>query len=292
MTRFATTVKVPTDRLARDDLHGPGSQGFIRAFALALGVHATLIAALTWGVAWRHHSANPTVAAELWAAVPMQEAPAPRPAPMPTPEPEKKPTDQASPAAPVPSKELAPVKPQITVDKAKKPPEAKPEKEKPDGKAKDKKKTDQEKKLADERVKKEEAQLAAVRLQIEKEKARAEAMARMNAMAKNTDKTAGRDLQTTAPSQGYIGRISALIRPNITYAGDRTADVQAQFEVVVDPQGVIRSVVLKKTSGIPAWDDAAYRALIKTERLPLDNGRVYSPLLFAMNPKSFGIGTP
>jgi colicin import membrane protein len=282
MTKIATALNLPLDASVRHLAAGRNNQGLIRSVVLALGVHASLIAGLTWGVGWRQHSPTPTVQAELWAAVPTLQAPAPSPEPAPEPEAVKKPTESPPPAELPTPKEQAPGKPQINIEKAKKPPKVLPEKEKPNNK----KKIEQEKKQAAVRAK-EESQLAAVRLQIEREKARADALARMNAMAKSTGKTPGRDTQTAAPSQGYLGRISALIKPNITYTGTKAVDVEAQFEVVLSSQGVIQSVTLKKSSGIEAWDQSAFRALIKTERLPLDNGRVYSPLLFAMRPKDF-----
>lgn len=73
----------------RDQFSPPSPPGRLRAVALAVVVHAALIAALTMGVNWTTTTDQPAVEAELWSAVPQQAAPAlvappPPPAP-PTP---------------------------------------------------------------------------------------------------------------------------------------------------------------------------------------------------------------
>ena len=86
----------------RLDFGPPISKASPRAFALALLVHALLIAALTWGVNWTRGDPSTSYEAELWSAVPQQVAPslvetppeaatpAPPPPPAPVaPEPEK-----------------------------------------------------------------------------------------------------------------------------------------------------------------------------------------------------------
>ena len=68
----------------------PAPAGMRTGAALALLVHAGLIVALAYGVAWRRTEVS-TVTAELWSAVPQAAAPAPRavepPPPPPAPEP-------------------------------------------------------------------------------------------------------------------------------------------------------------------------------------------------------------
>lgn len=75
--------------------HGP--------LLLALGVHALLIAALTWGVSWQQDAPAAAVAAELWAALPAASAPrAIEPeAVVAPPEPEPEPVPAQKPVAPV-----------------------------------------------------------------------------------------------------------------------------------------------------------------------------------------------
>jgi colicin import membrane protein len=106
-----------SDRL---DFGPPPGKGSVRAFALALLVHALLIAALTWGVNWRRSDQSTSYEAEIWSAVPQQVAPRlletppevvtppPPPAPVP-PEPEKagKPEVKAPPPPPPPDVDIA-----------------------------------------------------------------------------------------------------------------------------------------------------------------------------------------
>ena len=77
-----------SDRL---DFGPPKGKGSVRAFALALLVHALLIAALTWGVNWKRSDLSTSYEAEIWSAVPQQVAPrlvdAPPEAVMPPPPP-------------------------------------------------------------------------------------------------------------------------------------------------------------------------------------------------------------
>ena len=102
----------------RIDFGPPRAKGSVRAFALALLVHALLIAALTWGVHWKRSDLSTSYEAEIWSAVPQQVAPRlvetppeavrpppPPPAPVPPepvpPEPEKTEVKVPPPAADV-----------------------------------------------------------------------------------------------------------------------------------------------------------------------------------------------
>ena len=106
----------------RIDFAPPSGKGAIRAFVLALLVHALLIAALTWGVNWKRSDTSIRYEAELWSAVPAQVAPrlAETP-PEPTPEVVKPPPAPVLPlpTPPVPEKteekieEKSQVKPQV-----------------------------------------------------------------------------------------------------------------------------------------------------------------------------------
>ena len=105
----------------RSDLAPPRDPGALRSYALALLVHALLIAALTWGVNWKTSEDTSSYDAELWAAVPQQanarvvEAP---PAPVPP-----APTPPVPEAVPLPAPPAPPPPPAPPV----KAPEVKPE---------------------------------------------------------------------------------------------------------------------------------------------------------------------
>lgn len=91
----------------------PVPEGMRTGAALALLVHAGLIVALAYGVAWRRTEVN-TVTAELWASVPQAAAPAPRavePPPAPAPEPRPAPQAPTPPPAVVPKPAPKPAPP-------------------------------------------------------------------------------------------------------------------------------------------------------------------------------------
>lgn len=83
----------------------PPPPGGMRAFGIALVIHAALMAALTWGVRWQHDN-SVGVEAELWSAIPqlaapkgetLEAPPTPPPEPKPEPPPVPKPVPQPPP---------------------------------------------------------------------------------------------------------------------------------------------------------------------------------------------------
>ena len=106
----------------RSDLAPPRDPGALRSYALALLVHALLIAALTWGVNWKTSEDTSSYDAELWAAVPQQanarvvEAPPPVPVPPtptpPVPEAVPLPAPPAPPPPPAPPVKAPEVRPE------------------------------------------------------------------------------------------------------------------------------------------------------------------------------------
>lgn len=82
--------------------------------ALALGVHALLVVALTWGVSWKQ-TPEPVLDAELWSALPQVAAPARVEPPVEPPveaevEPQPEPEAEPEPAPPAPPPPPPPVK--------------------------------------------------------------------------------------------------------------------------------------------------------------------------------------
>ena len=105
----------------RIDFAPPTGKGSVRAFALALLVHALLIAALTWGVNWKRSDTSTSYEAELWSAVPRQVAPRlTETPPEPTPE-MAKPVPVPVPPAPAPPR---PAPPALEEPEVKAPPPA------------------------------------------------------------------------------------------------------------------------------------------------------------------------
>ncbi|MEY8877143.1 MAG: cell envelope integrity protein TolA [Leptothrix sp. (in: b-proteobacteria)] len=89
----------------------PSADGLGLGSTLALIVHAGLIAAIAWGVAWHNVPVTP-ISAELWSAVPQFAAPlageAPPPTPIPTPPPAPVPKPVPTPAPPLAARVEAP----------------------------------------------------------------------------------------------------------------------------------------------------------------------------------------
>jgi colicin import membrane protein len=205
---------------------------FVRSFALAFAVHAILLGVMFLGV--RLQSSPPeTITVELW------EAPAPPPAPVL--EAPKPPPPQAAPDV---------AKPDIvTAEKPK--PKAKP---KPEPKrdrefekrlreqvAMEQKAVENQRRASDEQRKERELRDLIARQQAD---ARAKALA------------------------AWQEKIRAKIRGNIILPRDLAGNPEAVFDVALLPTGEVLSVKPRKSSGHAGYDDAVYRAILKSSPLP------------------------
>ena len=305
----------------RPEFTPPSSSGRGRAIGLAVLAHAFLIAALTWGVGWKRESTNAPVQAELWSTTVQQAAPAlveptpPQAEPKPEPKVEPLPPPPAPPPKPVKVVEPEPepkIDPQIAIEKAKKEEKKKLEKKKAED-AKEKAKALAKKEAEEEAA--EEAKLAALdkkkrALEAKKLEAKkaADAKAAENdkkyeaslkaareanlkriagiAGASGGETATGTAKQSTGPSAGYAGRVSARVKPNIVFTAEVSGNIEAGVEVRTSPDGTITGRKIIKSSGNKAWDDAVLRALDKTEILPKDtDGRVPSTLEMYFKPK-------
>ena len=302
--------------LDRPEFAPPPQRGTPRAVMLALVAHALLIAALTWGVRWRSEADDGAVDAELWSSTVQQAAPrlsapqAPTPAPAPPPPaPPPPPPPQAKAPEPAPP----PRAPDIALEREKKLKEEKEQKErelerqqqqrKKELEAKQRaedeaeRKKEQQKKLAEQQKKQQEAEAKQAEAKKQQEAAakqaaadRAATLKRMQGLAgaSGSDDSTGTALRSSGPSSGYAGRIAAAVRPNITFPDAETVNGNpaAEFEVNLAPDGTIVGVKLTKSSGLPAWDEAAERGLHKTDKLPRDtDGRIFPSLIVSLRPK-------
>ena len=308
----------------RPEFIPPSTSGRGRAIGLAVLAHAFLIAALTWGVGWKREATNAPVQAELWSTTVQQAAPAlvePTPPP-PQIEPKPEPKVEPPPPLPKPSKPVKVVDPepepepkidpQIAIEKAKKEEKKKLEKKKADEakeKAKALAKKEAEEKAAEEarleamdkkkralEAKKLEAKKAADAKAAENDKkyeASLKAVREANlkrmagiAGASGGETATGTAKQSTGPSAGYAGRVSARVKPNIVFTAEVSGNIEAGVEVRTSPDGTIIGRKIIKSSGNKAWDEAVLRALDKTEILPKDtDGRVPSTLEMYFKPK-------
>jgi colicin import membrane protein len=278
--------------------------------ALALGVHALLVLALTWGVSWKQ-TPEPVLDAELWSALPQVAAPAQVEPPVeptveaeaePQPEPEAEPEPPAPPPPPPPpvkaptqtkadiaaqkkaqderkAKELA------AKEKAAKEKSAK-EKAQKDKAAKDqlaKKKQAEDKAKKDKLAKEKAAKDKAAKEKAEKaakakaaadakrrEAQRKEQIDRMLGQAGGKGPSTGTTAANSGPSASYGGRVAARIKPNVVLADPVVGNPRAEVEVRADADGKILSRRLVKKSGNDAWDQAVLRAIDRTGTLPRD----------------------
>jgi len=291
----------------------PRQPGRWRAIALAVLVHMALLAFLWFGIRWQSQTPL-TVEAELWDPNVKEAAPLPPPEPEPTPQPTPEPVKP-----PPPKVEEPPVvKPDIALEKEKekkrkeaekkereeKEKEAKLEREKEDRLKKEKQeKLDADKKLAKQRdeaeaKKKAEAdKLAAEKKQKQlaadnkaAEQRRQDDLKRMMGQATSASGGTG----TAAKSQGPIGaaeysrKLAARIRNNTIFdvPGELSANPAVEYTVELLPDGSVRSITKRRTSGIPGFDEAVLQAIKKSEPFPPDkDGRVPPSFTFTHLPK-------
>jgi colicin import membrane protein len=268
--------------------------GMLRAYGLAVLVHAFLLAALTWGVGWNRDDNSLAVEAELWSALPQEAAPqAAEPLPVETPPP-------PPPAPPV--KVEAPraneadiarerererkVKEQAELAQKEK---QRVERERQEKAERDKREQqERDKKLAEEKKKKELEAKRKEQLASEmRDKLRKEQMQRMASLAGSGPATStGTAAQTSGPSSGYAARIRARVKPNIVFLDDVSGNPSAEVEVRTAPDGTIIGRRLTKSSGVASWDEAVLKAIDKTEVLPRDvDGTVWTPMTIIFRPK-------
>jgi colicin import membrane protein len=144
-----------------------------------------------------------------------------------------------------------------------------------------------EKKAAE--LKAEKAQEARERLEAAAAvKARDDQMRRIMGQAGATGgpQATGSAQKASGPSPGYNSRLVARIRPNVVFTDAVSGNPVAEIEVRTQPDGTITSRRLVKSSGNPAWDEAALRAIDRTGSLPRDtDGKVPSPMIVVLRPQ-------
>ena len=127
----------------------PPEPGKWRAFGLAAFMHALLLLAFVFGLAWNNSSPGP-VQAELWASLPPPNSPEPEPTP-PTPAPPPEPVKPPPPPPPPPEVKVTPEKPDIAIEEEKKRREIEKRREAEQA-ADDARKREQDKREADKRL--------------------------------------------------------------------------------------------------------------------------------------------
>ncbi len=217
--------------------HEPGK---FPAGVLALAVHAAFIALLMFGVRWQTLP-HDTFAVELWEDLPAIEVTL-EPAPV-------------TPAEPLPQlPEIKPVPEQPVKSGA-------PQEVKADIELR-------EKKIG----KSEPAQPSAKEIRARRQ-AEEQHMLQQYAENLRQSEQARIRAEVSAATAAEVGRYTDMIRNkirrNIVMPPDVPESVTSEFKVTLLPAGMVLDVVLLKSSGNPAYDNAAERAIYKAQPLPL-----------------------
>ena len=276
----------------------------MRSFGMAVLAHAVLVLALSWGVKWKRDEPTVTAEAELWANTPQQAAPKPVEAPPPAPPP-------PAPAPPPPQPTQAQRDADIALQKEREEREEqekarRAEAERQKQLAEKRRQQEQEEarkeearkeqaRRAEEKKKEEQAKLRKQQQEREQEKRLAELreqnMKRIQGLAGATGprESTGTAMRSSGPSASYAGRLAAHFQRHVVYPGGVDTIVgnpQTVVQVRVSPTGEIMSARLSKSSGNSSWDEAAVRAIERSERIPPDtDGRYVNDFLVEMRPK-------
>jgi len=193
-------------------------------------VHAVLLVVLVFGLRWQAKHPD-AVVVELWTQLPAIEPPEPKTAP----KAEVKPL-------PKPKVEAKQPKPDIAVEREKKPPKKQPAKEEPPLKFD-----------TTDRIREQLAQ---------EQRAFKQTIERQEALKQFTPSAAA------SPDTGYVDKIRSKIKMNIVLPPEIKGNPEAIFDVVQLPTGEVLSAKLRKSSGHDAYDQAVERAILKSSPLP------------------------
>ncbi|TFZ02146.1 cell envelope integrity protein TolA [Ramlibacter henchirensis] len=277
----------------RPEFTPPPEGGLTRSIGMALLAHAVLVLGLSWGVKWKRDDSAVMAEAELWANAPVQAAPKPVEAPPAPPPP--------PPAPPQPTQAQRDAEIALERERERKEAEEKARREEAERQKQlaERKRQQQEEARKQEQArraeeKRKEEQARARREQEEEKRLaelRTENMKRMQGMAGATGarESTGTALRSAGPSASYAGRLSAHFQRHVVFPGGVDTIVgnpQAVVQVRVSPTGEIVSARLSRSSGNAAWDEAAVRAIERSERIPPDvDGRYVSEFPVEMRPK-------
>ena len=279
----------------------------MRSFGMAVLAHAVLVLALSWGVKWKRDEPTVTAEAELWANSPQQAAPKlveapPAPPPAPPAPPPPQPTQAQRDADIALQKEREEREEQekarrAEAERQKQLAEKRRQQEQEEARKEEARR--EQARRAEEKKKEEQAKLRKQQQQQQQEREQEKRLAelreqnlkRMQGLAGATGprESTGTAMRSSGPSASYAGRLAAHFQRHVVYPGGVDTIVgnpQAVVQVRVSPTGEIMSARLSKSSGNPSWDEAAVRAIERSERIPPDvDGRYVSDFLVEMRPK-------
>lgn len=221
--------------LNRDSINTP-------AAVLSVAVHLALFTFLFFGIRWQSKLPD-AVVVELWDRPAVVAQPAPVETPKPEPQAEPKPEPKVEPKH-EPKVEVKPVKPDIVLEKEKKP----PPKKKAEPKKVEPKKVEPNVKIDFDRV---------MRDRVTRE------MEQVSRPARPLPPPAGPVVDAS-----YANKIKIKIKGNVVLPADIKGNPEAIFDVTQLPTGEVLSARLRKSSGNRAYDEAVERAILKSSPLP------------------------
>jgi colicin import membrane protein len=262
--------------------------------ALALGMHLAVVVLFVVGVSWQQRPLDGAVVVELWNTPlqPVATKPAPKPEvkPKPAPKPEVKPKPKPEPtpkAEPKPKPKPEPPPPKVEPKPPPKPDIALREQLEKErlAKAEEAERRKQQAleraRLEEEERKLKEQQALEMQRRLEEEQRRLaelkekqvlEELQRKLALEKQ--EAAARLAREQAAAQRalhekYVQLIQHHVRRQIIEPPNLTGNPQVEFEVVLIPGGEVLTLKMRRSSGVPAYDAAVERAIIKASPLPL-----------------------
>jgi colicin import membrane protein len=236
-------------------------------------MHVAFVLLLVFGVAWQKRQSEPSAVVDLWNSLPpvkQEPVPVPRPEPKPEPRPEPKPEAKPKPEVKPPPPPKPEAKPQPKPDIAFK------EKQEKERKLKEQRELEKKKQAEVEKRKEDEAKKAkAQKLEEQKkEKERLAKDAEAKRLAQEKADMAAKLAKEQAAAQQrlndkYIALIQNHVKRQIVEPPNLTGNPQVEFDVVLIPGGEVLTVKLRRSSGVPAYDAAVERAILKASPLPL-----------------------
>ncbi len=281
---------MPSNESPQNEAPSSGSRraDFWLALVFAVAANLVFLGLLVFSVSWRNPPPVP-VTAELYtppAPEPVVPPKSPEPKPLPPPEPPPPPKQVTPPPDVKPPEQPDP---EIAIRKKKEEERRKQEAEEAARKKKEAEEKARQEKLEKERLDKEKAAREKVekeRLDREKkekeEKERREAEQRRLAAEKKAREEAARreaELQDMLAKQAQREALQAAldrwtqsirikVKGNLVLPPNIDGNPEAIFLIVQLPTGEVIDAKLQKSSGNAAYDDAVYRAIMKSSPLP------------------------
>ncbi len=248
------------------------------ALLLAIAVNVLFIGILFFSIRWQSRPAPP-ITAELYAPykAPAVVAPAPKPEPEPVPAPPPPPEPAPQPV-PEPPKAVPQPEPKVEKPDARaadiarqaKAEEERKAKESAERERKEREKKEAEKREADKKKQEEQRKVVEARERQAREATELKAQAEREKATRDAQQqvVAANAAALSRAEADYIRRIQAKVKGNVVLPPDMNGNPEAIFEVVQLPTGEIIDTVLRKSSGVRAYDEAVQRAIQKSSPLP------------------------